>query len=96
MCKKVWNMIALKLNSGLIMEGFGCFSVVYILFGLFFLQMYPTSHQATTTLGRSVGCNQFQKYTQFMIQKIAGLEDQVVSKRIKSIDNLAIVYFFID
>ena len=45
--------------------------------------MYPTSRQAIATLGRSVGRNNIQKYAKFIIQRIAGLEDQVVSKEEK-------------
>ena len=36
-CTKVWNMIVLKLNkqSSSPMAGFGCLSVIHILYGLF-------------------------------------------------------------
>ena len=81
LCSKVWNMIVAQWNrSNCSTErGLKRVTAVHILYGLFFLQMYPTSRQATATLGRLVGRNQFQKYAQFITRRIAGLSSEVVS-----------------
>ena len=92
-CTHVWNMIVSKLNRTTIEPGFGRLTVVHILYALFFLKMYPTSRQATATLGRNVGRNQFQKYAQFLIRKIAGLSNEVVSK--KRFDLINFFFYFI-
>ena len=67
MCTKVWNMVIQKLNCIPPIQGFGRTSVLHILYALFFLKMYPTARQATSTVGRSVGRNQFQRYAKFFI-----------------------------
>ena len=93
-CMKTWNMIVAKLNrcSSIEPMGFGRLSAGHILYGLFFLKMYPTSRQATATLGRIVGRNQFQMYAKFVIRRIAGLANEVVSKRIIRTDFLFLFY----
>ena len=87
LCTKVWNMIVATLNAdgASAVAGFCRLSVIHILYGFFFLRMYPTSRQATATLGKAVGRNQFQKYAQFIIRRIAGLSNEVVSKVRKKI-----------
>ena len=76
----VWNMIASKLNDNPPVDGYSRLQPVHILYGLFFLKVYPTTRQCIATLGRTAGQNQFRKYAYFVIRQISALSEQVVSE----------------
>ena len=81
LCALIWNRIVVRLNRNPPrIEGFSL-SVLHVLYALFFLKVYPTVRQAVTTLGRSVGMNQFRKAALFVVQQIAALSSEVVSDK---------------
>ena len=88
-CAQVWNRIVSNLNIHPPVPGYSRLNAVHILYALFFLRVYPTTRQCITTLGRTVGQNQFRKYGYFVIRQIAALSDEVVSK------NLALYIHFL-
>ena len=73
-------MIVQRLNKKTPLKGFSRLSEVHIMYGLFFLKVYPTARQSVGTLGQNVGQNQFRKYSSFIVRMIASLSDDVVSK----------------
>ena len=76
----VWNMIVSNLNNNPPVDGYSRLEAVHVLYGLFFLRVYPTTQQCIATLGRTVGQNQFQKYAYFVIQQMSALSEEVVSE----------------
>ena len=83
LCALTWNRIVRKMNAKPPrIEGFNL-SVVHILYGLFFLKMYPTARQSVTVLGQAVGLHQFRNSSIFVIRQIAALSNEVVSKNRK-------------
>ena len=79
LCSLVWNKMVEILD--LRMHGFRLLSPLHLLYGLFFLKVYPTSRQAIGTLGSSVGQHLFTKYAKFIIRQIAALKSHVVSEK---------------
>ena len=78
LCALLWNKMVKTLDLGPSNKGFSRLSPVHLLYGLFFLKVYPTSRQSIGSLGVSVGQHQFSNYAKFMIRNIAALKNDVV------------------